>query len=125
MRISRAKWLWAAVLSSAVLVGATVTATNPATGVSFTAKTTTAGTYNIAALPSGSYRVEVGQPGFTTVRTNVVVDVGNVVGLDLRLAPKLIQGNGCVNLIRRCAAHTELVTLNAMFHMAQRGCAPD
>ena len=71
--------------SSAVLVGATVTATNPATGVSFTAKTTTAGTYNIAALPSGTYRVEVGQPGFTTVRTNVVVDVGNVVGLDLRL----------------------------------------
>src|SRR5215475_6181526 len=71
--------------SSAVLAGATVTATNPATGVSFTAKTTTAGTYNIAALPSGTYRVEVGQPGFTTVRTNVVVDVGNVVGLDLRL----------------------------------------
>ena len=37
------------------------------------------------AFPLYTYRVEVGQPGFTTIRTNVLVDVGNVVGLDLRL----------------------------------------
>ncbi len=43
--------------------------------------------------------------------------LADLLGLDLRLAPKLVQGNGCVNLIRCRAGHTELVTLNAVFHM--------
>ena len=51
-----------------------------------TATTTDAGVYNISALPAGTYRVELSLKGFKTlVRDNVVVDVGNIVGLDLRL----------------------------------------
>jgi hypothetical protein len=45
-----------------------------------------AGVYNIPALPPGTYRVSVARAGFKTiVRDNIVVDVGNVVGLDIKL----------------------------------------
>lgn len=72
--------------SGAVVPGAVVTARNSQTGVSSVAKSTEAGVYSIAALPSGMYRVEVVQNGFKTLtRQNVVVDVGNVTGLDLTL----------------------------------------
>jgi broad specificity phosphatase PhoE len=43
--------------------------------------------------------------------------LADLMGLDLRLAPKIAQGNGCVNLIRRRAGRTDLVTLNALFHI--------
>jgi broad specificity phosphatase PhoE len=43
--------------------------------------------------------------------------LADLMGLDLRLAPKIAQGNGCINLIRRRAGRTELVTLNALFHI--------
>ncbi len=42
--------------------------------------------------------------------------LANLMGLDLRRAPQIVQGNCCVNLIRRRAGRTELVTLNAAFH---------
>ena len=54
--------------SRAVVADALVTATNSSIGVSFAVRTTAAGTYNIAALPSGVYTVEVGQAGFKTVQ---------------------------------------------------------
>ena len=59
--------------SRAVVADAVVTATNSSIGVSFAVRTTAAGTYNIAALPSGVYTVEVGQAGFKTVSQTVVV----------------------------------------------------
>jgi hypothetical protein len=49
------------------------------------ASTNEPGTYNIGALPSGTYHVEVAQSGFKTVLRDVVVDVGNVTGLDIGL----------------------------------------
>jgi broad specificity phosphatase PhoE len=42
--------------------------------------------------------------------------LADLMGLDLRRAPKIVQGNGCVNLIRRRAGRSELVTLNSVFH---------
>jgi len=53
------------------------------------------------------------------VAHNVVnrVLLADLMGLDLRLAPKIAQGNGCVNLIRRRAGRAELVTMNALFHI--------
>ena len=42
--------------------------------------------------------------------------LADVIGLDLRLAAKIAQGNGCVNLVRRRAGKSELVTMNAVFH---------
>jgi broad specificity phosphatase PhoE len=43
--------------------------------------------------------------------------LAHLLGLDLRLAPKIAQANGCVNLIRRHAGENQLVTLNAQFHV--------
>jgi len=43
--------------------------------------------------------------------------LADLMGLDLRLAPKIAQGNGCINLIRRRDGRTELVTLNSLFHI--------
>jgi hypothetical protein len=72
--------------SGAVVPGALVTATSSTTGVANSAKSTEGGVYNISALPAGAYTVTVVQSGFKTViRENVVVDVGNVTGLDLKL----------------------------------------
>jgi len=44
--------------------------------------------------------------------------LASLAGVDLRLAPRIAQANGCVNLIRRRAGQTELITLNALFHLA-------
>jgi hypothetical protein len=72
--------------TGAVVPGATITVSNAATGISNSVRSNDAGVYGVAALPSGSYRVEVAQTGFKTlIRNNVVVDVGNVTGLDLTL----------------------------------------
>ncbi len=43
--------------------------------------------------------------------------VADLMGLDLRLAPKIIQANCGVNLIRRQGGLTQLITLNAQFHV--------
>jgi broad specificity phosphatase PhoE len=42
--------------------------------------------------------------------------LADLMGLDLRRAPQIAQGNGCVNLVRRRAGRSEVVTLNAVFH---------
>ncbi|HMF91710.1 MAG TPA: carboxypeptidase-like regulatory domain-containing protein, partial [Candidatus Angelobacter sp.] len=49
----------------AVVVGATVTATNSGTGVSKSATTDGEGRYQIAALPPGAYDISVEAKGFS------------------------------------------------------------
>jgi broad specificity phosphatase PhoE len=44
--------------------------------------------------------------------------LAHLLGLGLERAPKIAQANGAVNLIRRQGAKSELVTLNAVFHLA-------
>jgi broad specificity phosphatase PhoE len=44
--------------------------------------------------------------------------LAHLLGLGLERAPKIAQANGAVNLIRRQGARNELVTLNAVFHLA-------
>jgi hypothetical protein len=50
--------------TGAVIPGASVTATEIATGVSHTARTDAAGHYDFGALPPGAYRVDAQFPGF-------------------------------------------------------------
>ena len=50
--------------SGAVISGATVTATNLATGQARTVKTNASGSYQIALLPPGNYSVHFEAPGF-------------------------------------------------------------
>src|SRR2546425_4423347 len=69
--------------SNAALPGATVTATNVATGIDTIRRTTDAGVYALAPLPPGQYRVTVALDGFETfVRDGIIVDALGVVGLN-------------------------------------------
>ena len=54
--------------SNAPVPGATVTATNVATGIDTVRQTTDAGVYALTPLPPGEYRVTVTLDGFQTVR---------------------------------------------------------
>jgi Carboxypeptidase regulatory-like domain len=72
--------------SNAAVPGATVTATNVATGIATVRQTTTAGVYALTPLPPGEYRVTVTLDGFQTfVREGVVVDALSVIGLNATL----------------------------------------
>ena len=72
--------------TGAVIPGASITVTNTATGVSVDTISTEAGTYNVPALSSGVYNVQVQLQGFKTLlRPNVAVSAGNITGLDLTI----------------------------------------
>lgn len=72
--------------SGAAVAGASVTATNAATGVPTGRKTTDAGFFVLPLLPAGTYNVTVQAAGFQTFnQRNVVVDALQVVGLNSTL----------------------------------------
>src|SRR6476646_866102 len=72
--------------SNAAVPGATVTATNVATGIDTVRQTTAAGVYALAPLPPGQYRVTVTLDGFQPfVREGLIVDALSVVGLNITL----------------------------------------
>jgi len=63
--------------SGAVLPGATVTATQTATGLARTVVTDEKGSYLISNLPTGPYRLEISLQGFRSyVQTGLVLQVG-------------------------------------------------
>ena len=70
----------------AVVSGAEVKLTSPATGTVRTTTTSGAGIYRFAALPVGNYILEVAPKGFKSVRVqNVVVTVGTTSTSDVKL----------------------------------------
>ena len=72
--------------SNAPVPGATVTATNIATGIETVRQTTAAGVYALTPLPPGEYRVTVTLSGFDRyVREGLLVDALSVVGLNVTL----------------------------------------
>src|SRR3954466_9007421 len=72
--------------SNAPVPGATVTATNIATGIDTVRQTTAAGVYAVTPLQPGEYRVTVTLSGFDRfVREGLVVDALSVVGLNVTL----------------------------------------
>lgn len=74
--------------SGAIVPGATVTATNQATGIATTAQTTGSGVYRISGLPPGSYTVKVTAPSFKEHSdTNVRVLAETPRGLNVQLVP--------------------------------------
>lgn len=85
--------------SGAVIPGATVSATNVATGVKTSRQTTATGAYLISPLPAGEYTITAAATGFQTlVQERVVVDAVGTVRLDITL---------------RVGAATESVTVSA------------
>ncbi len=72
--------------SNAAVPGASVTATNIATGIETIRRTTDAGVYALTPLPPGPYRVTVVLEGFETfTREGIIVDALSVVGLNVTL----------------------------------------
>jgi hypothetical protein len=72
--------------SGAPVPGATVTATNVATGIQTIRQTTQAGVFALAPLQPGTYRVTVSLEGFQTfARDGIIVDALGVVGLNATL----------------------------------------
>lgn len=74
--------------SGAVIAGATVTATNEATGVARASTTNGDGVYRISALSAGTYTVKIEATGFKANTSNgVAVQAELVRGLDVTMQP--------------------------------------
>lgn len=74
--------------SGAVILNATVTVTNTGTGIRQSAKTNTAGVYSFSTLAIGTYDVVISAAGFRPYRrTQVVIDVGSALLVDVVLEP--------------------------------------
>jgi hypothetical protein len=72
--------------TGAIIPGATVTATEAATGTKLTATTTAAGIYSFISLSPGSYEISASQTGFqTTVRKGVIVTVDQATTVNLAM----------------------------------------
>lgn len=72
--------------SGALIAGAAVKVTNPATGVSRTAKTGTNGVYVFAQLAPGTYDVEVSMQGFkTSLYSDIAVQVARPTTLNVQM----------------------------------------
>src|SRR5580765_527066 len=72
--------------SGAVVPGATVTATNQATNVEYTAISNDAGNYNVTSLPVGAYVVKAELARFKTAATKPIqMEAKQIVRLDFKL----------------------------------------
>ena len=72
--------------SGAVVPGATLTATNTATGISQATQSNAEGYYRFIALPVGSYDLTINKAGFAAqTRKGVDVSVGAKISLDIKL----------------------------------------
>jgi outer membrane receptor protein involved in Fe transport len=72
--------------SGAILVGATVTATNPLTAATRQTVTNSAGNYSFPALQPGTYTVKVEMQGFSAeARNDIELQVQQVARIDFRL----------------------------------------
>ena len=71
--------------SGAVISGAAVTITNRATGITVNLTSTSSGIVNKPNLDPGTYDVSVTAKGFSTIKTEALVDVGHDTVLELKL----------------------------------------
>ena len=72
--------------SGAIVVGATVTVTNPQTNFTRTAMTNTAGNFNFPALLPGVYNIKAESQGFQSeIRSGVELQVQQVARIDFQL----------------------------------------
>jgi Carboxypeptidase regulatory-like domain/TonB dependent receptor len=72
--------------AGAVVAGALVTVSHPATGLERVAETDGEGNYQVAALPVHNYQVKIQAPGFQTqIVEDLIVEVGRSVVQDFQL----------------------------------------
>lgn len=78
--------------NGSVVAGATVTATNEATGVIFTQTTTSAGLYFFPLIPIGAYTITIEQTGFKKF-----VKSGNKLEVDTPLTVNIVMEAGLIS----------------------------
>src|SRR5262245_47620564 len=84
--------------ASAVVVRAEIKVLNRATGLEWNVLTDRQGNYQIAALPAGTYRVEIQAPGFQPqIIENLSVEVAQTIVKDFRLSVGSINQTIIVN----------------------------
>ena len=76
--------------SGNVFPGATITATNTATGFTHTATSGSGGEFTLAGLPPATYRIDVSAPSYKGAAREVRVLVGQSLDLNFRLTPDLV-----------------------------------
>ncbi len=76
--------------SGNIFPGATITATNTASGFTHTATAGADGRFNLAGLPAATYRIEVSAPSYKGASKDVQVLVGQNLELDFKLTPDLV-----------------------------------
>src|SRR5262245_56742689 len=80
--------------SGAKVPGATVTATNQATNVAYTAVSNEAGNYSISSIPVGTYVLKAELSGFKTATTEPMqVEAKAIVRIDFALQLGAIEEN--------------------------------
>jgi len=78
--------------SGAVVPAADITIKNTSTGIERKTQTTDAGDYTAAFLPPGSYQVQTGKTGFTTVlRKDLTLQVGQTLTINFNLSVEAAQ----------------------------------
>ncbi|HET7891429.1 MAG TPA: TonB-dependent receptor, partial [Candidatus Sulfotelmatobacter sp.] len=96
--------------SGAVVAGASVKATNTATGVTLSTVTTSDGQFAFQDLPLGTYKIEIAAAGFRpTVVDNVAVTAGGAYTLPVKVTP----GSTGTTLVEVSAAALSLDTTTA------------
>jgi hypothetical protein len=90
--------------AGAVIVGAKVAASNPSTNTQRTVTTSSAGVYNLTALPPGSYSLRVEMQGFSSqIRSNIELQVAQVARFDVTLqvgnVSEVVEVQGAAPLI--------------------------
>src|SRR5207248_4906368 len=72
--------------TGAVVSGALITLTHPATNTQRTVRTNSAGIYDLPALPPGSYNLKAEMAGFSAqVRNDIELQVAQVARIDVSL----------------------------------------
>ncbi|HYY43151.1 MAG TPA: carboxypeptidase regulatory-like domain-containing protein, partial [Pyrinomonadaceae bacterium] len=95
--------------NGAVVPGATVTATNEATGVTQTQTTTDAGLFAFPSVPVGAYTIKVERAGFkTTQKTGNILQINTPLAVDIALEPGQVTETVTVQ-----ASEEQLQTSNA------------
>lgn len=84
--------------TGALIAGAQISITEADTGVTSRTATSSSGSFAVASLKPGNYRVTAAAPGFeTTTASNVVLAVGSEARVDVKLMPGSAQQTVNVN----------------------------
>src|SRR5436309_13215575 len=95
--------------SGALVPGATVTARNEATGVTYTQTSTEAGLYGFPSLPGWTYTITVALPGFKTAnKTGKLPEVNTPLVINMSL-----EAGGVTETVSTAAASDVLQTTSA------------